>query len=185
MPAAFFSLDEIYKISKNYFELENGCIPQHTAYDILLQFTEFGGIDPTSNFVAEAINKYVTVTGNRCEDFQYRDRTQELQALRDKFMRRPEASTENAKNSNLGMEQLLQLAKGSKNGTAFTTLWNGSQEGYSSSSEADLARCSHLTFWTGWDAAKMDTIFRRSGLMRGKWDRQQSAQRMVQSPFRR
>ena len=96
----------------------------------------------------------------------------ELQVLLDKFMRRPEIGAENAinaKNSDLSMEQLLQLAKSSKNGAAFTALWNGSLEGYSSPSEADLALCSHLAFWTGRDAAKMDTMFRQSGLMRDKW----------------
>ena len=72
------------------------------------------------------------------------------------------------------MEQLLQLAKSSKNGAAFTALWNGALEGYSSPSEADLALCSYLAFWTGRDASKMDTMFRQSGLMRDKWDRQQS-----------
>ena len=128
-------------------------------------------------YVAGATNKYVTVTGNHCEDYEYGDRTQELQVLLDKFMRRPEIGSENAinaKNSDLSMEQLLQLAKNSKNGAAFTALWNGSLEGYSSPSEADLALCSHLAFWTGRDAAKMDAMFRQSGLMRGKWDRQQS-----------
>lgn len=103
-------------------------------------------------YVAGATNKYVTVTGNRCEDYEYGDRTQELQVLLDKFMRRPEVGAENAinaKNSDLSMEQLLQLAKSSKNGAAFTALWNGSLEGYSSPSEADLALCSHLAFWTG------------------------------------
>ena len=128
-------------------------------------------------YVAGATNKYVTVTGNRCEDYEYGDRTQELQVLLDKFMRRPEVGAENAinaKNSDLSMEQLLQLAKSSKNGAAFTALWNGSLEGYSSPSEADLALCSHLAFWTGRDAAKMDTMFRQSGLMRDKWDRQQA-----------
>ena len=128
-------------------------------------------------YVAGATNKYVTVTGNRCEDYEYGDRTQELQVLLDKFMRRTEVGAENAinaKNSDLSMEQLLQLAKSSKNGAAFTALWNGSLEGYSSPSEADLALCSHLAFWTGRDAAKMDTMFRQSGLMRDKWDRQQS-----------
>ena len=71
-------------------------------------------------YVAGATNKYVTVTGNRCEDYEYGDRTQELQVLLDKFMRRPEPAAENAinaKNSDLSMEQLLQLAKGSKNTT--------------------------------------------------------------------
>ena len=32
-------------------------------------------------YVAGATNKYVTVTGNRCEDYEYGDRTQELQTL--------------------------------------------------------------------------------------------------------
>lgn len=40
--------------------------------------------------MAGATSKYVTVTGNRCEDYEYGDRTQELQVLLDKFMRRPE-----------------------------------------------------------------------------------------------
>ena len=63
-------------------------------------------------YVAGATNKYVTVTGNHCEDYEYGDRTQELQVLLDKFMRRPEIGAENAinaKNSDLSMEQLLQL----------------------------------------------------------------------------
>ena len=128
-------------------------------------------------YVAGATSKYITVTGNRCEDYEFGDRTQELKTLLDKFMRRPEASAENAinaTNSDLSMEQLLQLAKNSKNGAAFTALWNGSPEGYSSPSEADLALCSHLAFWTGRDASKMDAMFRLSGLMREKWDRNQS-----------
>ncbi len=128
-------------------------------------------------YVAGATSKYITVTGNRCEDYEFGDRTQELQTLLDKFMRRPEVSAENAINatsSDLSMEQLLQLAKNSKNGTAFTALWNGSPEGYSSPSEADLALCRHLAFWTGRDASKMDAMFRQSGLMREKWDRKQS-----------
>ena len=30
-------------------------------------------------YVSGASSKYVTVTGNRCEDYEYGDRTQELQ----------------------------------------------------------------------------------------------------------
>lgn len=37
-------------------------------------------------------------------------------------------------------------------------------------SSADAALCFHLAFWTGKDAARMDRLFRRSGLMRPKWD---------------
>lgn len=37
-------------------------------------------------------------------------------------------------------------------------------------SKADAALMSHLAFWTGKDTARMDRLFRLSGLMRDKWD---------------
>ncbi len=37
-------------------------------------------------------------------------------------------------------------------------------------SEADQALIQHLAFWTGKNGERMDRIFRRSGLMRDKWD---------------
>ena len=44
---------------------------------------------------------------------------------------------------------------------------------YPSQSEADLAFCNILAFWTGKDKEQMDRIFRMSGLYRDKWDRRQ------------
>lgn len=38
-------------------------------------------------------------------------------------------------------------------------------------SSADMALCLHLAFWTGKDCARMDRLFRMSGLMRDKWER--------------
>ena len=52
----------------------------------------------------------------------------------------------------------------------FRQLWTGSVSGYRSQSEADLALCSHLAFWTGKDPKRMDELFRKSKLMRPKWD---------------
>ncbi|WP_449271634.1 phage NrS-1 polymerase family protein, partial [Haloferax profundi] len=37
-------------------------------------------------------------------------------------------------------------------------------------SEADMALCCLLAFWTGGDTKQMDTMFRQSGLLRAKWD---------------
>jgi putative DNA primase/helicase len=67
---------------------------------------------------------------------------------------------------------LLDRALGAANGSDFEALWKGEWENrYSSQSEADLAFSSMLAFWTGRDAARIDSIFRASGLYREKWER--------------
>jgi hypothetical protein len=55
-------------------------------------------------------------------------------------------------------------------GASPTDLWAGicDEEGRS---EADAGLVSHLAFWTGRDCTRIDRLFRRSGLMRDKWDR--------------
>jgi primase-polymerase (primpol)-like protein len=65
---------------------------------------------------------------------------------------------------------LLARAHGARNGEKFAALWRGDTAGYPSHSEADVALCSLLGFWTGGDAARIDHLFRASGLMRPKWD---------------
>jgi primase-polymerase (primpol)-like protein len=68
-------------------------------------------------------------------------------------------------------EELLRRAFASQNGSRIEALWNGDTSSYPSQSEADLALCSHLWFWTGGDTRRVDALFRRSGLMRPKWKR--------------
>lgn len=65
---------------------------------------------------------------------------------------------------------LLRRIRASKNGNIFEQLWRGQWQGYASQSEADLALCAHLSFWTRGDAQTIDRLFRQSGLMRPKWD---------------
>jgi putative DNA primase/helicase len=64
---------------------------------------------------------------------------------------------------------ILQKALGARNGAKFAALWAGDINGYPSQSEADLALCRELAFWMQ-DATQIDRLFRRSGLMREKWD---------------
>ncbi len=67
-------------------------------------------------------------------------------------------------------DELITKARQAQNGSKFERLWNGQWEGdYPSQSEADLALCSLLAFWTGRDVVRIDRLFRRSGLMRKKW----------------
>jgi hypothetical protein len=66
---------------------------------------------------------------------------------------------------------LLDKARAAKKGVGakFSTLFAGDWSGYPSQSEADLALCIRLAFWTQ-DATQIDRLFRQSGLMRDKWD---------------
>jgi putative DNA primase/helicase len=66
---------------------------------------------------------------------------------------------------------LIERAMRAKNGPKFSALWGGDWSAYSSQSEADLALCRILAFWTGGDAERVDCLFRQSRLFRRKWDR--------------
>ena len=66
---------------------------------------------------------------------------------------------------------LLDKARNAANGAVFEALWSGDLSGHGGDhSSADLALLNVLAFWTGGDAARMDRLFRQSGLMREKWD---------------
>jgi hypothetical protein len=66
-------------------------------------------------------------------------------------------------------ELLIGKASAARNGAKFTALWGGDFSSYQSQSEADLALCCLLAFWTQ-DGARLDRLFRAGGLMREKWD---------------
>ncbi|NDY58958.1 DUF927 domain-containing protein [Desulfovibrio sulfodismutans] len=71
--------------------------------------------------------------------------------------------------------ELLTTSFHFTNGSKNEQLWNGDFSGYPSQSEADLAFCSHLAWLFQKDASLIDSIFRKSGLYRDKWDVTHSA----------
>ncbi len=72
---------------------------------------------------------------------------------------------------------LFERIRTSQQAARFEVLWRGDWQGagYASQSEADLALCAMLAFWTGRDVARMDSLFRQSGLHRPKWERNAGA----------
>lgn len=67
--------------------------------------------------------------------------------------------------------EVIDKARACKTGSLFSMLYAGQWEGlFPSQSEADLAFCNQLAFWTAKNQEQMDRIFRSSGLMRDKWD---------------
>lgn len=68
-------------------------------------------------------------------------------------------------------ERILARARKAKNRKKFCALFDeGDTSGYASPSEADLALCTMLAYWTDRDAERIDRLFRRSRLFRPKWD---------------
>lgn len=67
-------------------------------------------------------------------------------------------------------EELIERVSNAANGGTFSRLWCGDTTGNDSHSEADMALCSLLAFWTAGDAQQIDRLVRDSRLSRPKWD---------------
>ena len=95
-------------------------------------------------------------------------------------------------------DELLRKAMGSTSAgstfgdkASFSELWHADRDKLSIAyptknehdawglSEAEVALCSHLAFWTGRNCERIDRLFRLSGLMRDKWEREDYARNTV------
>ncbi|MEA4900569.1 DNA primase [Desulfitobacterium sp.] len=120
--------------------------------------------------------RYFTMTGKRLDSatdtIAEDDGT--LKWIHETYIRSSKKQKKKAKKNAaapLTDDDLLELAKSAENGESFTKLWDGDWQGdYSSQSEADMALCCKLAFWSGKDKEQMDRLFRQSGLFREKWD---------------
>ncbi len=121
--------------------------------------------------------RYFIMTGSFCGGYaDIADCTQTVKPLHEKYLgggREPKPRTQTSAVT-LSLNEIIEKATGAKNGDKFARLYSGDISEYGSQSEADMALCNLLAFWTCCDAEKMDAIFRTSGLMREKWDRRQS-----------
>lgn len=127
-------------------------------------------------YVSGSTNKYVTLTGNVIRNVPIAERGDRLTDILNKYMQKSLPSGEGGRRSltdeGLGVlsdDEVIRKAKTAKNGKKFSELWSGNFD--KSHSEADLALCSMLAFWCGGDVAQIDRLFRRSGLYREKWER--------------
>ena len=122
--------------------------------------------------------RYFTMTGNRLEGTPeaIADGAQALPWIHENYIARKQARKRKPKKTArrvvLTDEQVLEKARAAQNAEDFTALWEGRwQEKFASQSEADLALCCALAFWTGRDREQMDRLFRQSALFREKWDK--------------
>lgn len=133
-------------------------------------------------YVSGATSKFLTVTGNSQPwggSRPIEERGTQLQSILERYMERPQQVPQEVNRTPqtpvyLSDEEIITRAHSARNGAAFAALWNGDTSAYGSHSEADLALCNMLAYWTGGDAEQADRLFRASGLMREKWDRPQN-----------
>ncbi len=124
--------------------------------------------------------RYFIMTGNLCND-NYRDIvdcTNTVKILHQKYLYQERAlyAPREVTPVDLDDKEIIDKAMKSRTGSAFSELYHGRWQGfYNSQSDADIALCNHLAFWTQRNEQQIDRIFRSSGLMRNKWDEMRGA----------
>ena len=168
-------IDEFVESLKSYTELSQSKEGIHIICKGVLP----NGARRKGNIEMYDNARFFAMTGNVLNSYSISERTNEIIPLWKKYLsdENDEGYTyvnENKKQkvkSNLTDEQVIQKASASKNGSLFNCLYYGQWEGiYKSQSEADMSFCSMLAFWTNRNPSQMDSIFRKSGLYREKWD---------------
>jgi putative DNA primase/helicase len=162
--------------------------PSGTGVHILIRATLPEGRNRNGRFEAYDRGRYFTVSSKHLAGTPQaiENRQEELQdVLRRVFeqpsadgSREPVAVPEQLENG-LSDDEVIGKALAASNGERFSRLWAGSTDGYGSNSEADLALCGMLAFWTGPDPDRIARLFRHSGLYRKKWERADYRQRTI------
>lgn len=147
--------------------------PSETGYHVILEGDLPSGRNRRGNIELYDRARYFTVTGDRVPGLPpaIESRQPELEAIHREYVDQDSSGKGPSRGSStLSNEDVLERARLAANGEKFDRLWSGSTAGYASHSEADMALCCLLAFWTGGDRTQMDHLFRQSGLHRAKWD---------------
>lgn len=125
--------------------------------------------------------RYLTFTGNVITDKPITGNDEAIRKIVEKYVGFKSKRTVylvDASKSVLDDETVLQNMFNSKNGEKIKLLFQGNHV-YTSQSEADLALCNHLAYWTNGNAEQMDRLFRQSSLYREKWEREDYREQLL------
>jgi len=127
--------------------------------------------------------RYFTVTGHNLSGTsgQVENRQRELQEVYDRVFAPTQQRPNHDKTvpeedhpgpgTGLTDDDLVREMFNSKRGARIRALWDGDTSAYGGDdSSADLALCNYLAWWTNCDPVRTDRLFRRSRLLRDKWD---------------
>lgn len=152
--------------------------PSGTGFHVIVEGALPAGRNRRDTVEMYAHSRYFTVTGEHVEETprEIRERTDALTEIhREYVLEEAEGDKEHHSATttprvDLDDETLLERARAAQNGSKFERLWKGNTRGYDSHSEADMALCAILAFWSGGDSRQVDRLFRSSSLYRKKWD---------------
>lgn len=139
-------------------------------------------------YIGGLTNRYMTFTGNVVNDVPVSDCTEGLLAFFEQYMKRANFTKEALQAAEeevvkkLSDMEIIQIAGGrAKNAEKFNKLYvDGDKSDYGSGSEADLALCNFLAFYSGGDEATIDRLYRSSAIMRDKWEREDYRKSTIQ-----
>jgi len=171
---------EIIQQLESYTEVS----PSGTGYHVLVHGDLPDGRNRRGGIEMYDQSRFFTVTADHVDGTptSINERQDALEAVHEEFVAEEDTDEdidttdsrrdESGQSQTLDLEDevLLEKARSAGNGEKFDRLWRGNISGYDSQSEADMALCCLLAFWTGGNRMQMDRLFRQSGLIRGKWD---------------
>jgi putative DNA primase/helicase len=178
---------EIIQELDSYTEIS----PSGTGVHILLSAVLPEGRNRKGRIEIYDRGRYFTVSGRHLEGTPrtIEERQERLLDLRRRvFGEQPSfnwrATLRLAADAAISDEEVIAKAASADNGERFRRLWAGDTSGYEHDdneghSEADLALCSILAFWTGPDPERIDALFHQSGLYREKWERADYRERTI------
>lgn len=124
--------------------------------------------------------RFFTVTGKPYgAPRELAERAQEAAKVHARYFspREEQKPAQTAQRAQESDQELLSKMLGCKRGPEIAKLWAGDTSSYGGDhSRADQALANDLAYWTNGDAARMDSLFRQSGLYRPKWDERHGAQ---------
>lgn len=181
---------EIVKRYPTYTEVSPSGTGLHLFYRGAM--TAKGNKNSDTGVEMYAHSRFFTMTGNRLENTpaEIADGTEALPWIHETYVAKQKPARK-AKASkalraySLSDEQVLEKARSAQNAESFLSLWDGQWQGaYGSQSEADLALCCSLAFWTGKDPAQWTGYFgsRSCSVRSGMLSTIPTERRMAQKP---
>ena len=168
---------EILRTLNSYSELS----PSGTGARIFVKGSLPDGRRKNANIEMYVSGRYLTLTGHVLKGVSrsIEPRQEKITEIHTKFVAdklQPKSKPANGNGAwHPSDDELLDKAFAAKNGDKLKALFDGDTSGHNDDdSAADLALCSMLAFWAD-DEAQIDRLFRRSGLMRNKWDEKHGA----------